>query len=228
MAAEGAHWGYEDATGPAKWGDLDAANKACAIGAQQSPIDIANTIRAELPALKLDWPKSVDTIINNGHTIQLNFPAGGSLTLGETTYQLLQVHFHHPSEHSIAGKRFAMEAHFVHRAESGAIAVVGVLIEEGKASDVFHHIVQMMPAAAGPETKVTAEINLHSLLPQNLNYYRYSGSLTTPPCSETVEWVLLTEPIQADAADIAAFAKLFPMNARPAQKDNRRFILQSH
>jgi len=228
MAAEGAHWSYEDATGPAKWGDLDAANKACAIGAQQSPVDITNTIRAELPAIKLNWPSNVDTIINNGHTIQLNFPAGGSLTLGDTTYHLLQVHFHHPSEHSIAGKRFPMEAHFVHRADNGAIAVVGVLIEEGKANDVFHRIVQAMPAAAGPEAKVATEINLQGLLPKNLSYYRYSGSLTTPPCSETVEWVLLSEPVQADAADIAAFAKLFPMNARPVQKDNRRFILQSH
>jgi len=229
LAAEGAHWGYEDATGPAKWGDLDAANTACAIGAQQSPVDIANTVRADLPALKITWPQNVDTIINNGHTIQLNFPAGGSVTLGDSSYQLLQVHFHHPSEHSIAGKRFPMEAHFVHRAESGAIAVVGVLIEEGKANDVFHKIVQAMPATHGPAAKpASTEMNLQGLLPRNLSYYRYSGSLTTPPCSEVVEWVLLNEPVQADAADIAAFAKLYPMNARPVQKDNRRFILQSH
>lgn len=227
FAAEGAHWSYEGGNGPAKWGDLDAANKACAIGSQQSPIDIDHPIKSQLPALKLSWPKSADTIVNNGHTIQLNFAEGGTLLLGDTKYKLLQVHFHRPSEHTIAGKSYPMEAHFVHRAEAGGLAVVGVLMAEGKPNAAFSKVVKAMPASEGPAVKADAGFNPGALLPQKLGYYRYTGSLTTPPCSEIVEWLVLADPIQVAAADVAAFAKLYPMNARPVQKDNRRFVLRS-
>jgi carbonic anhydrase len=227
FAAEGAHWSYEGAGGPAKWGDLDAANKACSLGAQQSPIDIVAPIKSRLPALKLSWNKTADTIVNNGHTIQLNFAEGSTLKLGDTTYKLLQVHFHRPSEHLIGGKSFPMEAHFVHRADSGGLAVVGVMFSEGKPNATFSKIVATMPAKEGPAVKAVAAINPNGLLPAKLGYYRYPGSLTTPPCSEVVEWLVLTDPIQVAATDVAGFAKLYPMNARPAQKDNRRYVLQS-
>ena len=225
FAAEGAHWGYEGAAGPAKWGDLDAVNKVCSIGSQQSPIDIGPTVKSQLPALKLAWGKTADTILNNGHTIQLNFAEGSTLKLGDTAYKLLQVHFHRPSEHMIGGKNFPMEAHFVHRAESGALAVVGVLLAEGKPNAAFGKIVATMPGKEGPAVKADAAINPNALLPAKLSYYRYEGSLTTPPCSEVVDWLLLTTPMQVSASDVASFAKLYPMNARPAQKDNRRFVL---
>jgi len=139
----------------------------------------------------------------------------------------VQVHFHRPSEHLIGGKNFPMEAHFVHRADSGALAVVGVLLAEGKPNAAFGQIVATMPAKQGAAVEADAGINPNGLLPTKLNYYRYEGSLTTPPCSEIVEWLLLTTPIQVAASDVASFAKLYPMNARPAQKDNRRYVLQS-
>ena len=227
FAAEGAHWSYEGDGGPAKWGDLDAANKACSIGSQQSPIDIHGTVKSQLPALKLAWAKNADTIVNNGHTIQLNFAEGSSLTFGDTTYKLLQVHFHRPSEHQIGGKNFPMEAHFVHRAESGALAVVGVLLSTGEPNPAFGKIVATMPAKEGPAVKADPGIDPNALLPANLGYYRYPGSLTTPPCAEIVEWLVLTDPVQVAETDVAAFAKLYPMNARPVQKDNRRYVLQS-
>lgn len=227
FAAEGAHWSYEGAGGPAKWGDLDVANKACAVGLQQSPIDVEATIKSQLPALKLNWGKSADTIVNNGHTIQLNFAEGSTLALGSVKYKLLQVHFHRPSEHMIGGKNFPMEAHFVHRNDAGGLAVVGVLMAEGRPNAAFGKIVKSMPAAEGPAVKVDATIDPHALLPHKLSYFRYPGSLTTPPCSEVVEWLLLTDSIQVSATDVAAFAKLYPMNARPVQKDNRRFVLRS-
>ncbi|OKO83340.1 carbonic anhydrase family protein [Bradyrhizobium sp. AS23.2] len=227
FAAEGAHWSYEGDGGPAKWGDLDAANKVCAVGQQQSPIDIEATIKSQLPALKLNWGKRADTIVNNGHTIQLNFAEGSTLMLGDVKYKLLQVHFHRPSEHTIGGKNFPMEAHFVHRNDSGGLAVVGVLMAEGKPNAAFSKIVKTMPAAEGPAVKADASINPHALLPHRHSYFRYSGSLTTPPCSEVVQWLLLIDPIQVSAADVAAFAKLYPMNARPVQKDNRRYVLRS-
>ena len=227
FAAEGAHWGYEGATGPDHWGDLDAASKVCSVGSQQSPVDISGAIKAQLAPLKMAWSKKADTIVNNGHTIQLNFEHGGTLTVGKDSYTLLQYHFHHPSEHLIGGKSFPMEVHFVHRNGAGNLAVVGVLMTAGKANAAFGKIVATMPTHEGPAVKADAAIDPSNLLPRERAYYQYSGSLTTPPCSEVVNWLLLRAPIPVAKADIDAFAKLFPMNARPVQKDNRRFVLMS-
>lgn len=227
FAAEGPHWSYEGAEGPSHWGDLDAASKVCSAGSQQSPIDIGATIRAQLPPLKMTWGKSADTIVNNGHTIQVNFTQGSTLTLGKEPYKLLQFHFHRPSEHLIGGKNFPMETHFVHQHASGGLAVVGVLMATGKPNAVFNKVVATMPGKAGPAVKADAAINPNGLLPANLGYFRYPGSLTTPPCAETVEWLLLTTPIQVAEADVAGFAKLYSMNARPVQKVNRRDVLRS-
>jgi carbonic anhydrase len=227
FAAEGAHWSYEGGHGPAKWGELDDASKVCGVGVQQSPIDIGTTVKSRLPALGIKGGKSPDTIVNNGHTIQLNFAEGGTLKLGDTSYKLLQVHFHRPSEHLIGGKNFPMEAHFVHRSDAGALAVVGVLLATGKPNPAFSKIIASMPAKEGPAVKADATINPNGLLPPRLGYYRYPGSLTTPPCAEIVEWLLLTDPVRVAETDVASFAKLHPMNARPVQKDNRRYVLQS-
>jgi carbonic anhydrase len=227
FGAEGAHWSYEGDSGPAKWGDLDAANKVCAVGTQQSPVDIEAAVKSQLPPLKLNWAKSADTIVNNGHTIQLNFAEGSTLTLGDAKYKLAQVHFHRPSEHQIGGKNFPMEAHFVHRADSGALAVVGVLMATGRPNAAFARVAATMPPKEGPPIKADPGFNPNAMLPAKLGYYRYPGSLTTPPCAEIVEWLLLADPTQVADADVAAFAKLYPMNARPVQKDNRRYVLKS-
>ncbi len=226
-AADGAHWSYEGAEGPPHWGALDAASRVCSAGSQQSPIDIGATIRAELPPLKIKWANSADAIVNNGHTIQLNAGPGSTLFLGEDEYRLVQFHFHRPSEHLIDGKRFPMEAHFVHQHTSGALAVVGVLMTTGGANPAFNKVVTTMPDKEGPAVKADPAIDPNGLLPGDLAYYRYAGSLTTPPCAETVEWLLLAEPVEVAEADVAAFAKLYPMNARPVQMDNRRFVLRS-
>jgi carbonic anhydrase len=226
FAAEGAHWSYEGATGPANWGDVDAASKVCSVGSQQSPVDIRSSVKAQLPPLQIAWRKRLDMIVNNGHTIQVNAEAGNTLTVGKEKYDLLQFHFHHPSEHLIGGKHFPMEVHFVHRNAAGALAVVGVLMTAGKSNASFKQIAAAMPAKAGEPVKMSA-VDPNALLPARRSYYNYAGSLTTPPCSEVVNWLLLREPIQVAKADIDAFAKIFPMNARPPQKDNRRYILSS-
>ncbi len=226
FAAEGAHWTYEGATGPAKWGDLDAASKVCSIGAQQSPIDIAGSIPSKLAPIQVSWTKRPTAIVNNGHTIQVNFGEGNTLAIGKERYSLLQFHFHRPSEHLIGGKSYPMEVHFVHRNAAGNLAVIGVMMTAGKANPVFSKIVQTMPMKAG-EAPADAAIDASKLLPAKLGYYRYSGSLTTPPCSEIVDWHVLEAPIAVADADIAAFAKLYPMNARPVLKANRRFVLRS-
>jgi carbonic anhydrase len=218
------HWSYEGAAGPNNWGHT---YNTCKIGNQQSPVDIASTIKAELPGLEMAWAKNADTIVNNGHTIQLDFADGGSLKVGSDSYKLKQFHFHHPSEHLIDGKRSAMEAHFVHAGAGDALAVIGVMMMAGKPNAVFNKIVTTMPKKEGPPVKADPAIDPSGLLPGGRAYYRYAGSLTTPPCSETVAWMVLTDPLEVAEADIAAFAKLFPDDARPPQKLNRRFLLRS-
>src|SRR5215472_4005564 len=144
----GHHWSYEGATGPDKWGSLDAANATCASGAQQSPVDLSGPVSARQPALDIGWKTRPDTIVNNGHTIQLN-----------------QFHFHHPSEHRVDGKPFAMEAHFVHAGKGGRLAVVGVFMVPGRANAVFNKIVSTMPAEEGPPIPADPAIDPTRLLP---------------------------------------------------------------
>jgi carbonic anhydrase len=220
------HWAYEGETGPDKWGGLDPADAPCAAGGQQSPVDITDVINARQPALHISWRKRPDKMINNGHTIQLSFAEGGALQMGDRRYTLQQLHFHHPSEHLVEGKRFAMEAHFVHAADEG-LAVIGVLMVAGNPNAVFKRIVSTMPSEEGATVPADPAIDPGRLLPAQRPYYHYEGSLTTPPCSETVDWIVLTHPIEVDGDDIARFAKLYPMNARPVQKHDRRFILSS-
>ena len=173
FAAEGTHWTYEGTTGPDKWGDLDAASKVCSVGSQQSPIDIIGSIKAQLPPLRIAWGKTADSIVNNGHTIQLNAAEGSTLNFGGEPYTLVQFHFHHPSEHLIRGKSFPMEAHFVHTNASGALAVVGALMVAGKPNPVFNKIVTTMPTHEGETVKADRVINPNELLPARLVYYRY-------------------------------------------------------
>jgi carbonic anhydrase len=225
--AADAHWSYEGHNGPEGWAALDPANAVCSAGSQQSPIDIGETVRSELPALKIAWAQSADTIVNNGHTIQVNFAEGSTLTTAVGNYRLVQFHFHRPSEHLIGGKSFPMEVHFVHANPQAGLAVLGALMTTGGSNAVFNKVVATMPQAEGPAVKADPGIDPNGLLPAGRGYYRYEGSLTTPPCSETVDWHLLTDPIQVAQADVERFAKLYPMNARPAQKVARRFVLRS-
>jgi carbonic anhydrase len=225
--AEGPHWSYDGATGPERWGSLDAANGVCSTGTQESPIDIDRPIDARLPPLGIAWPKPPDTIVNNGHTIQLDFASSNTLMLGDRGYELKQFHFHHPSEHLVAGNRFAMEAHFVHVAAGGDVAVIGVFIVPGTANAAFSKVVSTMPEDESPPAPADRAIDPKALLPAKRSYYRYEGSLTTPPCTETVDWLVFVDPIEVAGADISQFARLYPKNARPVQQRSRRFVLRS-
>jgi carbonic anhydrase len=227
FAAEDAHWSYSGATGPDRWGKLDPESRLCSTGGQQSPLDIGTTIKAELPALQIAWLKNADTILNNGHTIQVNFADGSTAAAGKERLMLQQVHFHLPSEHLIGGRSFPMEAHFVHSKANGGLAVIGVLMTMGAANPAFAKIVAAMPAKPGPVRKIDPSLDPNGLLPAARGYFRYAGSLTTPPCSEIVDWLLLTDTIEVADSDIAAFSRIYPMNARPAQMDNRRYVLRS-
>ena len=222
------HWTYEGEDGPTHWAALSPEFKSCALGVEQTPIDLENAIRAQAGPVNFAYQPVPLTILNNGHTIQINTPPGSSVAINGTTYDLLQFHFHHPSEHLLAGKRFDMELHFVHKSASGALAVVGVLIQPGQTNAALAPIWSALPpheAAPTPIKGVTVTPSL--LLPKDRDYFRYMGSLTTPPCSEGLTWTIFRAPIEASPEQIRAFAALFPLNARPLQPLNHRFLLES-
>jgi carbonic anhydrase len=226
-ASHPVHWSYEGEGGPTHWSALSDENKVCSIGNRQSPLDIVEPVRAELPPLRIAFQRGAKRIVNNGHTIQVDMGPGSKTVVGNLTYELLQYHFHRPSEHRIAGRSYPMECHFVHRTAQGALGVVGVLLTEGRFNQTFGEIMKLMPAHEGETTAGLAALDPNRLLPATRGYYRYAGSLTTPPCSEDVDWMLLATPVAVSDASVAQFAALYPMNARPAQLGFRRFVLRS-
>ncbi len=227
-AGDKPHWSYHGATGPDAWGTLDPAYGACGAGTQQSPIDLAGAVKADLPPIAVQWkPVKLDAVVNNGHTIQVNTATGGHMVLDGARYDLLQFHFHHMSEHTLDGRQFPLEVHFVHKATGGnGLAVIGVFFAEGAENATLAPIWQAMPEREG-EASSSATVDPATLLPASRTAFRYAGSLTTPPCSEIVNWTVFGEPLSASSGQIAAFAKMFPNNFRPVQPRNRRFLLSS-
>ncbi len=227
-SAEGHHWQYIGEGGPAEWGKLAPENKPCTVGKRQSPIDINNSNVKEnksLPNLMFSYIAAPLKILNNGHTIQMNYPKGSKLSIGPATYDLLQFHFHTPSEHAFNGKRTELEVHFVNKNSDGSLAVVGVLMKKGKKNSALETFFNKMPAAAGKEDTIeNATLNPNEMLPKDKDYYTYLGSLTTPPCSEIVTWYVIKDKIEVSIEQIKKFQKLFPMNARPLQSLSSRVV----
>lgn len=223
--AEGDHWTYEGHGGPAEWGSLNPEFVACKLGTLQSPIDIRGAKAADLPAIKFDYKPSALTIIDNGHTIQIDYAPGSSIDVGGAHYELVQFHFHRPSEEKIDGKSFAMGVHLVHKNSAGKLAVIAVLLDKGGASDLIGELWKNIPKEKRRETVATnVTIDATKLLPQNKAYYTFHGSLTTPPCSEGVTWFVLKTPLKIADDELTTFAKIYPLNARPTQSRNGRAI----
>ena len=189
---------------------------------------MANGIKGDAGAAALDYRAMPLRIVNNGHTIQVNADPGSSCTIGGKRYELLQFHFHHPSEHLISGKPFDLECHFVHKSSTDDLAVVGVFVKPGAKNAVLQTIFDAMPMTAGPEMNAGGLVDPTALLPKSGGYVRYMGSLTTPPCSEGLTWTVFKQPIEASHDQIRKFASLFPSNARPVQLRNRRFVVESN
>lgn len=222
------HWAYEGRDGAAHWGELSPAFKTCELGLEQSPIDLADATSAQLGGLDISYHRMPLHILNNGHTIQVNAmpDASCSCMIGGTKFALQQFHFHHPSEHLLSGKSFDLECHFVHRSAAGDLAVIGVLLRPGEANPALQPIWSAMPKHAGPEVDLGSTIDAMPLLPADRDhFYRYKGSLTTPPCTQGIIWTVMREPIEASPAQIRQFAELFTNNARPVQPRNRRDLL---
>jgi len=221
------HWGYIGKEGPDYWGNLSSDFSACQAGTNQSPVNLESAVDADLPALKINYKDSPLRIINNGHTVQVNYQPGSFLSLDDEPYELLQFHFHNPSEHKLEGEALPMELHLVHKNKKGSFAVIGIFLKEGQANQALQKVWKAMPMKEGREKAISnVNINASDLLPEDQDYYRYNGSLTTPPCSETVNWIVLKEPVEISSSQLKKFAKVFPMNARPVQLVKRRFLLE--
>jgi carbonic anhydrase len=225
------HWSYQGPTGPEAWGDLDPKFQIAKTGTRQSPIDLDATISAELAELEFDYQDSALTplrVVNNGHTIQVNYEPGSHITVDQQDYELLQFHFHTPSEHTKQQRHSPMELHMVHKNADGQLAVVGVFIEEGQANSEIQKIWNLLPNEAAERVSTMGlSVNASKLLPAVKNRFQYNGSLTTPPCSEGVLWLVLENPIELATHQIDTFRQLFSGNARPIQSAHSRFILGS-
>jgi carbonic anhydrase len=222
------HWSYSGAESPAHWGSLDPKYSACSLGHKQSPIDIADAKPGELPALTFDYKTTPLNIIDNGHTIQVNVAPGSTLSVGGKTYSLKQFHFHHPSEEHVDGKGFPLVAHLVHQDSEGHLAVVAILFKEGQANALINSLWSNIPANKGKAEDVpSVSVQALDLLPGEHGYFTYTGSLTTPPCSEGVTWYVLKSHPTVSTQQIATFSKIYPLNARPIQARNGRSILES-
>ena len=219
-------WGYGAENGPAVWGRLSGEYALCAEGSRQSPVDLRNPRPASLPAITFNYRPTPLNIHNNGHTIEVASTGENWLEVGSEKYSLAQYHFHAPSEHTVEGNSFDMEMHLVHRNRQGVLAVVGVLIQRGNEHVALNHVRKHLPATRGEIKSVEGvSVNPLDLLPRNRRAYRYAGSLTTPPCTEDVNWIVMATPIELSAAQIAAFKAVVHKNNRPVQALNGREIL---
>lgn len=218
-------WGYTGATGPDGWDEISPAFALCGTGTAQTPIDLANLQPdPDLPALAFAYQPTPLTVLNNGHTIEVEYEAGSSISVGGDTYEVRQFHFHAPSEHTLDGTPYAIELHIVHANEAGNLAVVGVMLEESDTpAPLLSDIWAVMPQEEGT-TEAEGEVNVADLLPDDLSYATYSGSLTTPPCSEAVRWLVLTTPVQISTEQADQFRAVYNGNNRPLQELNGRVI----
>jgi len=221
------HWSYEGLDGPDRWGKMNPAWSTCDAGKRQSPIDIRDGIGVDLEPIKFDYVPTYFRILNNGHTVQVTVGMGSRMSVMGRDFDLVQFHFHRPSEERVNGRGFEMVAHLVHKDLDGRLAVVAVLIERGSAHQLIQTLWNNLPLEQGHDYAPEATIDPVAILPSDPAYYTYMGSMTTPPCSEDVLWMVMKQPIQLSPEQIAIFARLYPNNARPIQQGNGRLIKAS-
>jgi len=224
-ATQSSHWGYSGDEGPENWATLSDDNYACS-GKNQSPINLTNFTQAKLNPIKFNYQAGGHEILNNGHTVQLNYQDGSHIKIDGKTFSLLQFHFHTPSENNINNQSFPLEAHLVHADKDGNLAVVAVMFKEGAANKALEQAWEKMPKHAGDKHQLSSSVNVNDILPLNRDYYRFNGSLTTPPCSEGVRWLVMKQAITVSKQQIATFSEvLHEPNNRPIQAINARTVL---
>jgi carbonic anhydrase len=222
------HWDYQGTAGPESWGKLQAEFSKCSVGTRQSPIDIRDGVKVQLDPVQFDYKPSGFRVIDNGHTVQVNVASGNSIEVLGRRYDLVQFHFHRPSEERINGRQFDMVAHLVHKDIDGRLAVVAVLLDRGSIQPVVQTVWNNLPLEKGEDVAAKVALDLSALLPADRSYFTYMGSLTTPPCSEGVLWMVMKNPVSISAEQINIFARLYPMNARPIQQVSGRLIKESN
>lgn len=229
-AGKPVHWGYAGDIGPDHWAELAPENRLCAVGTRQSPIDIRDGLAVDLEPIAFDYRVSSFSVLDNGHTVQVNVAPGNALTVMGRRFELVQFHFHRPSEERVNGRQFDMVAHLVHKDDQGRLAVVAVLLERGRderPQPLVRAVWANLPLEKGEAQPAQIQIDLNQLLPAERGYFTYMGSLTTPPCSEGVLWMVLRQPVALSAQQLGVFARLYPMNARPLQAASGRVIKES-
>ena len=220
-------WQYKGEHGTKHWGELSSKFATCSSGVNQSPIDISGAIEAQLPNLSIDYQVGKVIVVNNGHTIQANIQDGSTFTNDDGKFDLKQFHFHSPSENTINGQSFPLEAHFVHADADGRLAVISVMFKEGQENRVLKQVWKNMPKHKGNKTELKKNILSSDLFPKSQDYYRFNGSLTTPPCSEGVRWFVMKAPVEASKAQINKFRDVMHGDTnRPVQPINARVILK--
>jgi len=226
--AEAEHWGYSGHEGPEHWAELSKEFEACGSGKNQSPIDIVSPIDANLEDVKMEYMSTPLEVVNNGHTIMLKYADGSQIQVEGTTFKLLQVHFHTPSENHIEGRSFPMEAHLVHADSAGNLAVIAVMFSEGDANAFISSVWNHMPDIAGKTSSITgAAVNVSDMLPASREYFRFNGSLTTPPCTEGVRWFVLKDTVEASKEQVEQFHHLMHHDTnRPVQPVYARPVLK--
>jgi len=221
------HWSYDGAEGPEHWGELDPSFKLCSSGKNQSPVDLKDFVEAGLKPIRFAYQGGTSAILNNGHTIQVNYAPGSTITVNGHRFELKQFHFHSPSENLINGKSYPLEGHLVHADSEGNLAVVAVMFQEGAANPLLAKLWQAMPEKAGDKRELAEKLDVSALLPKNRDYYRFNGSLTTPPCSEGVWWLVMKKPMTVSKEQVEQFTHtMHHPNNRPVQPVNARPVLQ--
>jgi carbonic anhydrase len=219
------HWSYDGESGPSRWGDLSPDFSTCNSGRVQSPIDIKNSFASDVSPITFQYSPSKLKIIDNGHTLQVNYESGSFMMVGDKRYELKQFHFHHPSEEQINGRSYDLVAHLVHADDAGKLAVVAILFTQGRSNPLIKNIFSYLPKSKGEEETVDVTFNVADMLPSTHRYLTFPGSLTTPPCTEGVTWFVLETPITLSNSELAVFTSVYPHNARPVQPLNDRKVL---
>lgn len=228
FAASDAEWSYSGQHGPQHWDSLSPDFSICGAGKNQSPVDLTGMIEGKLPEPSIDYTAPGEAMVNTGHTLQIPYPESNTLMLDGRRYALKQVHFHTPSEYTIDGQRYPMEAHLVHADAQGNLAVVGVMFEEGQSHEALATLEDSLPEKAGTRLALPGEgMSASVWLPEQHDYYRLNGSLTTPPCTEGVRWLVMKEPVTASATQLEALREAIGhANSRPLQPVNARPIVE--
>ncbi len=214
---------YDGELGPDAWPTLSPDWGACADTSAQSPINLHDATAADLPALQFAYNTGVIALKNTTHTVQADETPGSEVILGDKHFALTQFHLHEPAEHELDGVRHDAELHLVHTAEDGSITVVSVLIDEGAANAALGSYFEKLPSVG--ESAELTDFDPSALLPTDRTNVRYSGSLTTPPCTEGVQWIVMTTPVQASAEQLDEFRSVIEQNARPLQEQGSRDVL---